>query len=63
MKRTNNFSRENFNQPSREFDKVVKKPQDKIYKKKDANSSYSNPSKIKENQEQPVDPIKNPPKQ
>ncbi len=42
--------------------KVVKNPADKVYKKKAADSKYANPAKIKENQEQPVHPIKNPPK-
>lgn len=40
--------------------KAVVKPEDKVYKRKEAN--FKNIAKRRENQEQPVYPIKTPPK-
>jgi ABC-type uncharacterized transport system involved in gliding motility auxiliary subunit len=42
-------------------DKAVKKPEDEVYKKEDA--SFNNMASRKENGEQPVNPIKTPPKE
>ena len=43
-------------------DKVVKQPEDTIYRKKAARSTFTNPADYKEKSEQPVHPIKHPPK-
>lgn len=44
-----------------EGDHVVKKPEDKTYKRKESTSKYPKPAAYKESSEQPVHPIKNPP--
>ena len=44
-----------------EGDHVVKQPKDKLYVKQSSDSTYPDPSKYKENSEQPVYPIKSPP--
>ena len=41
-----------------EGNKVVKKPEDKVYTKDAAMAKTKNPAKQKENSEQPVHPIK-----
>ena len=42
-------------------DKAVKKPEDKVYNKEEAH--FKNPAKRKEEGEQPVHPVKHPPKE
>lgn len=44
-----------------EGDHVVKQPEDKLYVKKSSDSTYPEPAEYKENSEQPVHSIKNPP--
>ena len=39
-------------------DKVVKKPEDKVYKEEEAMAKTKNPAKQKENSEQPVHSVK-----
>ena len=41
-------------------DHAVKQPEDKDYNEEEAN--FKNPSKQRENEEQPVNPVKSPPK-
>jgi len=43
-----------------EGDNVVKKPEDKDYNKEEA--GFKDPAKRRETEEQPVDPVKSPPK-
>lgn len=42
-------------------DKAVVKPEDKVYKKEEP--AFDNPAKRREQNEQPVNPIKDPPKE
>ncbi len=41
--------------------KTVKQPEDKVYTKEEPH--YKNPAKQRENDEQPVNPVKDPPKE
>lgn len=45
-----------------EGEKAVKKPEDKVYHKEPAIAKTANPAKAKEESEQPVHAVKNPPK-
>ena len=56
----------NFQEPQpkgkvEEGNNVVKKTEDEVYKRTRSDSTYPDPAKYKENSEQPVHSIKNPP--
>ncbi|MES2828734.1 MAG: hypothetical protein V4687_11275 [Bacteroidota bacterium] len=58
-KPSSNFREETPKGKVPEGDKVVKKPEDKDYNKEEA--GFKNPAKRREQDEQPVNPIKTPP--